>query len=291
MDVLSSASLSLSFSFIIIFSLMLCVVFPLLFDASYIFPARFLIWDISGKWNDMFFADLSNDSYTTVNMGVDGEGASPGGGGNGIGGGPPRGYLGATTPPYLSTSRSPSLPPQFPYPPDAGLSVYTTLGKQFSAIIHYVLKRVSETFSSFRIWIPEICSILLFISIISPCNIPCQLSQYLVSSNQHSFFLDIYDINCRNCIPISSDPSNEFSVLLSFALHLGQSIIRSDWEKGKLGALNHSKYIRRELRVYDWRGSYDSRRTRRHGARTSVGSEQRVERWRRRWRWWQWWRR
>jgi hypothetical protein len=58
-----------------------------------------------------------------------------------------------------------------------------------------------------------------------------------------------------------------------------------------LGALNHSKYIRRELRVYDWRGSYDSRRTRRHGARTSVGSEQRVERWRRRWRWWQWWRR
>lgn len=62
-------------------------------------------------------------------MGLDGEGASPGGGGNGAGGGPPRGYLGATTPPYLSTSRSPSLPPQFPYPPDAGLSVYTTLGK------------------------------------------------------------------------------------------------------------------------------------------------------------------
>ncbi|XP_025268990.1 LIM/homeobox protein Lhx3 isoform X2 [Camponotus floridanus] len=73
--------------------------------------------------------DLSNDSYgTVVNMGLDGEGASPGGGGNGAGGGPPRGYLGATTPPYLSTSRSPSLPPQFPYPPDAGLSVYTTLG-------------------------------------------------------------------------------------------------------------------------------------------------------------------
>ncbi|XP_029673622.1 LIM/homeobox protein Lhx3 [Formica exsecta] len=72
--------------------------------------------------------DLSNDSYgTVVNMGLD-EGASPGGGGNGAGGGPPRGYLGATTPPYLSTSRSPSLPPQFPYPPDAGLSVYTTLG-------------------------------------------------------------------------------------------------------------------------------------------------------------------
>lgn len=63
-------------------------------------------------------------------MGLDGEGASPGGGGNGAGGGPPRGYLGATTPPYLSTSRSPSLPPQFPYPPDAGLSVYTTLGKK-----------------------------------------------------------------------------------------------------------------------------------------------------------------
>lgn len=63
-------------------------------------------------------------------MGLDGEGASPGGGGNGAGGGPPRGYLGATTPPYLSTSRSPSLPPQFPYPPDAGLSVYTTLGKR-----------------------------------------------------------------------------------------------------------------------------------------------------------------
>jgi len=94
----------------------------------------------------VFFADLSNDSYTTVNMGVDGEGASPGGGGNGIGGGPPRGYLGATTPPYLSTSRSPSLPPQFPYPPDAGLSVYTTLGKpesKFSAIIRYVIKKAS----------------------------------------------------------------------------------------------------------------------------------------------------
>lgn len=63
-------------------------------------------------------------------MGLDGEGASPGGGGNSGSGGPPRGYLGATTPPYLSTSRSPSLPPQFPYPPDAGLSVYTTLGKE-----------------------------------------------------------------------------------------------------------------------------------------------------------------
>ncbi|XP_011494973.1 PREDICTED: LIM/homeobox protein Lhx4 isoform X2 [Ceratosolen solmsi marchali] len=72
--------------------------------------------------------DLSNDSYgTVVNMGLDGEGSSPsGGGGGGIG--PPRTYLGATTPPYLSTSRSPSLPPQFPYTPDAGLSVYTTLG-------------------------------------------------------------------------------------------------------------------------------------------------------------------
>lgn len=72
------------------------------------------------------FLDLSNDSYgTVVNMGLDGEGSSPGG----AGGGPPRGYLGATTPPYISTSRSPSLPPQFPYPSDAGLSVYTTLGK------------------------------------------------------------------------------------------------------------------------------------------------------------------
>ncbi|KAJ8679473.1 hypothetical protein QAD02_015260 [Eretmocerus hayati] len=59
-------------------------------------------------------------------MGLDGEGASPGGGG---GTGSARGgYLGAATPPYLSTSRSPSLPPQFPYPPDAGMSVYTTLG-------------------------------------------------------------------------------------------------------------------------------------------------------------------
>ena len=74
-----------------------------------------------------------------MNMGLDGEGTSPGpgnGGGNGPGGlgGPPGSggpgrYLGATTPPYLSTSRSPSLPPQFPYPPDTGLSVYTTLGK------------------------------------------------------------------------------------------------------------------------------------------------------------------
>ena len=74
---------------------------------------------------------MSNDSYgTVVNMGLDGDGASPGGGGSGGNSGPPRGYLGATTPPYhLSTSRSPSLPPQFSYPPDAGLSVYTTLGK------------------------------------------------------------------------------------------------------------------------------------------------------------------
>ncbi|XP_066596050.1 LIM/homeobox protein Lhx3 [Prorops nasuta] len=73
--------------------------------------------------------DLSNDSYgTVVNMGLDGETTSPGGGGSGGGGGPPRGYLGTTTPPYLTTSRSPSLPPQFPYPLDAGLSVYTTLG-------------------------------------------------------------------------------------------------------------------------------------------------------------------
>ncbi|XP_046608778.1 LIM/homeobox protein Lhx3-like [Neodiprion virginianus] len=72
--------------------------------------------------------DLSNDSYgTVVNMGMDGEGASPGDGGGGGGGGPPRRYLGGTTPPYLSASRSPSLPPQFPYPPDSGLSVYTTL--------------------------------------------------------------------------------------------------------------------------------------------------------------------
>lgn len=74
--------------------------------------------------------DLSNDSYgTVVNMGLDGDGASPGGGGSGGNSGPPRGYLGATTPPYhLSTSGSPSLPPQFQYPHDAGLSVYTTLG-------------------------------------------------------------------------------------------------------------------------------------------------------------------
>lgn len=81
------------------------------------------------------FTDLSNDSYgTVVNMGLEGDGSSPGGGGgigNGIGG-PPRSYLGASTPPYLSTSRSPSLPPQFPYPSDNGLSVYTTLGKFYS---------------------------------------------------------------------------------------------------------------------------------------------------------------
>lgn len=65
-------------------------------------------------------------------MGLDGDGSSPSGVGGGVGtGGPPRGYLGATTPPYLSTSRSPSLPPQFPYPPDAGLSVYTTLSNLF----------------------------------------------------------------------------------------------------------------------------------------------------------------
>lgn len=88
-----------------------------------------LIISLTLNEENALFADLSNDSYgTVVNMGLDGEGASPGGGGNGAGGGPPRGYLGATTPPYLSTSRSPSLPPQFPYPPDAGLSVYTTLG-------------------------------------------------------------------------------------------------------------------------------------------------------------------
>uniref|UniRef100_A0ABD2VTV6 LIM/homeobox protein Lhx3 n=1 Tax=Trichogramma kaykai TaxID=54128 RepID=A0ABD2VTV6_9HYME len=71
--------------------------------------------------------DLSNDSYSTVNMGLDGDGASPGGSGTGTNG-PPRGYISAATPPYASSSRSPSLPPQFPYPADAGLSVYTTLG-------------------------------------------------------------------------------------------------------------------------------------------------------------------
>lgn len=80
------------------------------------------------------FADLSNDSYgTVVNMGLDGEGASPGGAGGGGNNGPPRGYLSAATPPYLTTSRSPSLPPQLPYPSDlirdTGLSIYTTLGK------------------------------------------------------------------------------------------------------------------------------------------------------------------
>jgi LIM homeobox protein 3/4 len=74
--------------------------------------------------------DLSNDSYgTVVNMGLDGDGSSPSGGGGGGSGGASHGYLGATTPPYLSTSRSPSLPPQFPYPPDTGLSIYTTLSE------------------------------------------------------------------------------------------------------------------------------------------------------------------
>ncbi|CAD6227579.1 GSCOCG00001261001-RA-CDS [Cotesia congregata] len=79
-----------------------------------------------------YFTDLSNDSYSTVvNMGLDGDGSSPSAGGGNGGGGPPRGYLGATTPPYLTTSRSPSLPPHFPYPSDAGLSVYTNLGKYY----------------------------------------------------------------------------------------------------------------------------------------------------------------
>lgn len=64
-------------------------------------------------------------------MGLDGDGSSPSAGGGNGGGGPPRGYLGATTPPYLTTSRSPSLPPHFPYPSDAGLSVYTNLGKYY----------------------------------------------------------------------------------------------------------------------------------------------------------------
>ncbi|KAK0094121.1 hypothetical protein PV326_011779 [Microctonus aethiopoides] len=86
--------------------------------------------DLDSSFGHHENSDLSNDSYSTVvNMGLDGDGSSPSGVGGGVGtGGPPRGYLGATTPPYLSTSRSPSLPPQFPYPPDAGLSVYTTLG-------------------------------------------------------------------------------------------------------------------------------------------------------------------
>lgn len=86
-------------------------------------------------------------------MGLDGEGSSPvgagggGGGGSMSAGGPPRGYLGAATPPYLSTSRSPSLPPQFPYPPDAGLSVYTTLGeyeKKYILIYFKILYRQFE---------------------------------------------------------------------------------------------------------------------------------------------------
>ena len=80
-----------------------------------------------------FVTDLSNDSYGTVmNMGMDGDRTSPEVDdiGTGSRGEPTHSFLGAATPPYLSTSRSPSLPPQFPYPPNTGLSVYTPIGRR-----------------------------------------------------------------------------------------------------------------------------------------------------------------
>ncbi|XP_068083454.1 LIM/homeobox protein Lhx3 [Anabrus simplex] len=72
----------------------------------------------------------SNDSYgTVVNMGLDPEGSSPHSGGS-----RPSHFLhGPGTPPYLSSSHSPTPPhpalgPAFPYGGE-GLAVYTTLGQ------------------------------------------------------------------------------------------------------------------------------------------------------------------
>lgn len=80
------------------------------------------------------FVDLnSNDSYgTVVNLGLEQDGSSP----HSAGSRAPHFTLhgGPATPPYLSSSHSPTPPhpalgPNFPYSTGEGLAVYTTLGK------------------------------------------------------------------------------------------------------------------------------------------------------------------
>lgn len=75
----------------------------------------------------------SNDSYgTVVNLGLEQDGSSP----HSAGSRAPHFTLhgGPATPPYLSSSHSPTPPhpalgPNFPYSTGEGLAVYTTLGK------------------------------------------------------------------------------------------------------------------------------------------------------------------
>ena len=75
----------------------------------------------------------SNDSYgTVVNLGMEQDGSSP----HSAGSRAPHFTLhgGPATPPYLSSSHSPTPPhpalgPNFPYSTGEGLAVYTTLGK------------------------------------------------------------------------------------------------------------------------------------------------------------------
>jgi len=89
------------------------------------------------KFNVLVFfmaTDLnSNDSYgTVVNLGMEQDGSSP----HSAGSRAPHFTLhgGPATPPYLSSSHSPTPPhpalgPNFPYSTGEGLAVYTTLGK------------------------------------------------------------------------------------------------------------------------------------------------------------------
>jgi hypothetical protein len=92
------------------------------------------VWDRYQNVCSFLFADLnSNDSYgTVVNLGLEQDGSSP----HSAGSRAPHFSLhgGPATPPYLSSSHSPTPPhpalgPNFPYSTGEGLAVYTTLGK------------------------------------------------------------------------------------------------------------------------------------------------------------------
>jgi hypothetical protein len=91
-------------------------------------------WHSVTEMHLLLVADLnSNDSYgTVVNLGLDQDGSSP----HSAGSRAPHFTLhgGPATPPYLSSSHSPTPPhpalgPNFPYSTGEGLAVYTTLGK------------------------------------------------------------------------------------------------------------------------------------------------------------------
>ena len=114
------------------------------------------------KFNDIlsFLAtDLnSNDSYgTVVNLGMEQDGSSP----HSAGSRAPHFTLhgGPATPPYLSSSHSPTPPhpalgPNFPYSTGEGLAVYTTLGKSHVSLwCHSVIKEQNrQTHRKFAGW-------------------------------------------------------------------------------------------------------------------------------------------